>query len=389
MLESEIYSLLQQVPFFTGFSQEQLQGLAEAGEIRSFEANETLFEEGDEANELFLILSGLVQVDGHNPKGEKIKLAELQSGQFFGELSLADGGSRTASVKTLIRSRFFVLSRQRFLEQISRSPQLLSQVITAISQKIRKVNTQYFEEQINKQRLSLEMEKARQRTTARLMQGLAEQFNEPLDTLQAAAMTLQMNESQLPASLHSCSEDIQQHVGRLYMLMQSFRSLTGESVLNELETVHWNDFWHEMFETYRMSSFRQFPMQLELAPDAAMATWQGYPMVLREALMHLFLNVEQHAYPEEDGPVRVNVSMSEAGFLIRIIDSGRGIPVEDIDKVTEPFFTTAAESGCNGLGLPIVAGIMENTLGGQLSLESDLTGTSVSLQLPFQSPVIS
>ena len=81
------------------------------------------------------------------------------------------------------------------------------------------------------------------------------------------------------------------------------------------------------------------------------------------------------------GKITVALSKSENNFIISIIDTGKGIPPECLDKVGKPFFTTK-ENG-NGLGLMICYKIIEEH-GGKITLNSSSEGTTFTIFLPVR-----
>jgi signal transduction histidine kinase len=106
----------------------------------------------------------------------------------------------------------------------------------------------------------------------------------------------------------------------------------------------------------------------------------GDPGQLRQAIINVLMNSIQ-AMPN-GGVLSIRVSQTPTPE-IRISDSGPGIPVEDLPRVLDPFFTT--RQGGTGLGLSIAYGIIANH-GGDLRIDSttDLArhGTQVSILLP-------
>ncbi|MBK8295423.1 MAG: patatin-like phospholipase family protein [Solirubrobacterales bacterium] len=109
-----------QVPLFADLSDELLVQLAgEAGEVRA-RAGEWLFREGDEADRLYLIRSGRLEVVDEGPPETLIR--ELRRGQAVGELALLQRGTRTASVRARRDADLIELSRDRFEALISGEP---------------------------------------------------------------------------------------------------------------------------------------------------------------------------------------------------------------------------------------------------------------------------
>ena len=72
-------------------------------------------------------------------------------------------------------------------------------------------------------------------------------------------------------------------------------------------------------------------------------------------------------------------------FCLDVIDSGHGISQENLEKVTEPFFTTKTLTSGLGLGLSTSRRLVEE-MGGTLKIFSEKgSGTTVSLVLPVNS----
>lgn len=70
---------------------------------------------------------------------------------------------------------------------------------------------------------------------------------------------------------------------------------------------------------------------------------------------------------------------------VQVIDTGVGIPPENLDKIFEPFFTTKSEQNGTGLGLPTVYGMLQNH-GGWINVESTVGhGTTCNVYLPLAS----
>jgi two-component system NtrC family sensor kinase len=101
---------------------------------------------------------------------------------------------------------------------------------------------------------------------------------------------------------------------------------------------------------------------------------------MRQVVLNIILNAAD-AMPQ-GGEIRVSSLLNPitSQVMLRISDTGPGIPVEIQDKLFEPFFTTKTTG--TGLGLAIAYGIMERHRGA-LSIESSLgQGTTIVVILP-------
>lgn len=112
----DLPALLRTVPYFQILSDQDLQALIERGYRRTFPAQTIVFREEEAGDSFFVILGGEVEI--YVEKIDKF-LTTLKSGAFFGELSLLLGISRTATVRTMSETTFFVLDQDglRFLLQ--------------------------------------------------------------------------------------------------------------------------------------------------------------------------------------------------------------------------------------------------------------------------------
>src|SRR5262245_39107704 len=106
---------LRSVPMFAALDDAaagQLQSLIES---RSAPAGARLFRRGDSGDAMFLVESGRVRISLHDEKGMELTLAELGPGDFFGEMALIDGKSRSADATVIHAAKLAVLPRTEFL----------------------------------------------------------------------------------------------------------------------------------------------------------------------------------------------------------------------------------------------------------------------------------
>jgi CheY-like chemotaxis protein len=105
-------------------------------------------------------------------------------------------------------------------------------------------------------------------------------------------------------------------------------------------------------------------------------------------MLNLVANAE-HALAEWDGPRAIMITTShEHGYLIvRVSDSGPGVPIEHQRRIFNPFFTTKPVGEGTGLGLSISDGIVREH-GGRIRLESRTGGgASFVIELPVVDPI--
>ena len=107
------------------------------------------------------------------------------------------------------------------------------------------------------------------------------------------------------------------------------------------------------------------------------------PNQIEQVFVNIILNAS-HAMTE-GGELRLatGISLTSGTLIIRISDTGCGIPEENIQRIFDPFFTTKENKG-TGLGLSVSYGIIEGH-GGSIEVESTVgKGTTFSIVLPLE-----
>jgi CRP/FNR family cyclic AMP-dependent transcriptional regulator len=108
-------------------------------EVQAFEDGEVVVREGEETREMFIIREGrieiLKQVGGH-----EVRLAVLERGSFFGEMSLLEGLPRSATARAIGKTELVVLRPGSLLVQIRRDPTFAFELLQQMSRRVRELN---------------------------------------------------------------------------------------------------------------------------------------------------------------------------------------------------------------------------------------------------------
>ena len=100
---------LRDIGLFGGLPDEALAELAAPLEIRAVPAGTTVFREGEQGRELFVILTGELEVLKHAPRGGEVRVALLGPRDWFGEMSLLDVQPRSATARVVAPARLLVI----------------------------------------------------------------------------------------------------------------------------------------------------------------------------------------------------------------------------------------------------------------------------------------
>jgi CRP-like cAMP-binding protein len=116
---------------------EALESLRAASTVRDVARNEVLFRRGDDASELFGIVSGRVAILTRSPDGRESLVAVLDEGSLFGELGLFDDGPRSADARALETTQVLVVDYEAVRAAIKAEPQLLWIIIRVLARRLR------------------------------------------------------------------------------------------------------------------------------------------------------------------------------------------------------------------------------------------------------------
>ena len=96
--------------------------------VTAFPKNTVIINEGDHTNQVYFIRSGRVKVFLRSADGKKVDINVLEAGDCFGEMVI-DGGSRSASVVTMVASQLSIIPQSAFKDFVARKPEFALQII--------------------------------------------------------------------------------------------------------------------------------------------------------------------------------------------------------------------------------------------------------------------
>ena len=401
VIPANVEELLQGLPFFQDLTQEELHAIASIGEFQSKLAGEIIFEQGDSGDALYVLITGQVRLYLMSEEGNRVELAELDDGAYFGDLALIDGQARSASAEATENCEFFLVGRQQFLSLMSDSPRILADVLVGLSEHVRSTNLRYLEMSVKKERLQTQAELARHQSVAQMVSGVAHEINTPLGIVNHAAsiITKDLNEDTIESiakdddaeeileGMMEAGKLIQDNIQRADKLITSFKNLSVRQITEAREEVKLGEIIDDVLRLYGLKA-DSANMALNFSNDLpGNDLWEGYPGALGQILINILSNADHYAYPGDDhGSVEVGLQvspLSQFDYVISVKDFGAGIKEADQDKVFEAFYTTGRGKGGSGIGLSIVYSLVTFQLDGRIVLEStEGEGSEFLIYLP-------
>ena len=134
--------LLQSVSLFFDLSEKELGYIEEKMVTRQYENGNYIFLEDSEGEQCFFVAKGSVKVTRLSKDGREVILTMLNAGDFFGEMSLLDGESRSANVIALEETEVLTLNREDFLVVLHDYPTIAIQLVKEMAGRLRKSDRQ-------------------------------------------------------------------------------------------------------------------------------------------------------------------------------------------------------------------------------------------------------
>jgi CRP/FNR family transcriptional regulator, cyclic AMP receptor protein len=136
---SGILPILRQTDLLRSAPPEDLAAVAAASRLRRLRRGQMVFTAGDRSDTLVLVVSGRVKVVVRSADGGELTLTVIQPGGTFGEISVADGGPRSADAETLEESRLLFVPGELIRELSSRVPSVAQALMGSIASSLRRL----------------------------------------------------------------------------------------------------------------------------------------------------------------------------------------------------------------------------------------------------------
>ncbi|CAN7691593.1 ATP-binding protein [Pseudorhodoferax sp. LjRoot39] len=193
---------------------------------------------------------------------------------------------------------------------------------------------------------------------------------------------------QLVDSIAQGTDIAGRNLRRAAELVHSFRQAAADQAGAQRRSFELAEVVHEMVVSLQPTFARQ-PWRVEVDVPATGLRMDSYPGALGQALGNLIQNAVLHGFDgRSHGTVRITAgALSDQRIWLHVVDNGRGIAAEHLNRIFDPFMTTRMGRGGTGLGLHISYNAIVNLLGGTLTVDSVLgQGACFAMRLPVQAP---
>jgi CRP-like cAMP-binding protein len=130
--------LLEKCGLFSSLDDKARRDIAACAMPRSFTAGESICRLGDRGDSMMAVVVGTVRISRPTSRGKEIILADLGSGELFGEIALLDGKPRSANVVALTNCELMILERRNLIPFLERNPAACMKLMEILCARIRR-----------------------------------------------------------------------------------------------------------------------------------------------------------------------------------------------------------------------------------------------------------
>lgn len=132
--------VLARTELLAGLPPAALHALAEQAELREYAPGELLMKQGERGDAVLVLVCGAVTVHRAGARGARAALSHLRPPAALGELTLLDGGPRSASVQAVVPTAALSLSRGALLDALSAHPAGLDGLLRSLGRLVRRLS---------------------------------------------------------------------------------------------------------------------------------------------------------------------------------------------------------------------------------------------------------
>ncbi len=380
-------SMLRLFNLFDNLSEGELKRICQETEVLKFDQGEVVCVEDMRSESMYFIQSGEVSI---SKKG--VAFAHLESGDYFGEMSLITGRVRNATVTTLVPSVLFEISASVFDRLFEKSPTVMRNLLLTYDARLRRHNDvvvgqflklkhQFDELEDSHNRLLLSDKLA---SIGLLTAGIAHEINNPLFVITGYLDVLDEALRGGPVQ----PEELQEIANKLNTASQSIVKLvSGIKTFARIDETAPTpiDLNSAIRGSLNLVSFLYKQENIELQNHLS----AGSPMImgnigkLQQVLMNLFSNAKDAMESSDKKVITVATREDNGQVFVEVADTGCGIDAGHLDRVFSRAYTTKPVGKGSGMGLDLVRKIVRE-MEGSIGVESEVSkGTTFRIVFPL------
>ena len=138
-MAADVIGVLRQTNLLRSAPTEELESVAASSRLRTFRRGQVVCTAGDPGDTLIVVVSGQVKISVRSADGAELTLTVVGPGATIGEVSVADGGPRSADIETVAESQLLFVPRATMQAVCARVPAVAQALTSAIAAALRRL----------------------------------------------------------------------------------------------------------------------------------------------------------------------------------------------------------------------------------------------------------
>ncbi len=134
--------VLRSIPLFSELNDKQLEEISRHCIRQIYKKDNMVLIEEEVGSTMFVILDGRVKISRISDEGREVILSILCDGDFFGEMAILDGQTRSANAVTLEDTQMLIIRRENFLQMLYDYPQIAINLLKELAHRLRRSDSQ-------------------------------------------------------------------------------------------------------------------------------------------------------------------------------------------------------------------------------------------------------
>jgi CRP/FNR family transcriptional regulator, cyclic AMP receptor protein len=138
-MATDVVGILRQTDLLRSAPTPDLEGVVAASRLRTYRRGQVVFTTGDPGDTLIVVISGQVKIVVRSADGGELTLTVVGPGGTLGEVSVADGGPRSADAETITESQLLFVPRETVQAVCGRVPGVAQALAGAVAATLRRL----------------------------------------------------------------------------------------------------------------------------------------------------------------------------------------------------------------------------------------------------------
>ena len=354
--------------FISHFPAAQGAKLVKAVRLVRFPHRAVIFQEGSVSNCIYLVLHGRVALTKKSPGGTPQIIAYKGPDDYFGELGVLDGSTRSTAAIADGPIQLGRLAPKPFLQILAQSSwHTVLRLFSHISEDLRATNDRFVSAVVRKEKITLVGEMAN---------SMVHDFRGPFSTIKLAAELIAKHDRK--AETQELCAMILRQVSRLGGMVEEVLDFARGETRLRVTLAPLADVLSQLQEE-NIVALGRAGIKLRIKPTVLQLPLDSDRLL--RVLQNLVTNASEALGQKTGGLITVVVRRVKDQCILTVSDNGPGVPPEIRSTLFEPF-VSHGKTGGTGLGLAIARAVI-TAHRGSIDFMSTRAGTTFSIQLPL------